>query len=129
MRTIIAGSRDIYDYKYLCECLKDLDWTITEVISGTARGVDRLGEQWAQKQQIPIRRFPADWNQYGKRAGYIRNAEMAKNAEALVVLWDGKSPGTKSMIQLAKNAGLQVKVFIYEAVSLKAPIRSRTSRL
>jgi hypothetical protein len=59
---------------------------------------------------IPCFRFPADWDRYGKAAGYIRNETMAANAEALIALWDGRSPGTKHMIDIARKKGLKVYV-------------------
>ena len=53
-------------------------------------------------------RYPADWEQYGPRAGYIRNSEMAKVATHLIAFWDGRSKGTKHMIDIARKAGLYV---------------------
>jgi len=88
-----------------------IEWPITEVVSGGAKGVDRLGELWAQKRNIPITRFPAEWNKYGKRAGYIRNKEMALYADALLAIWDGESKGTKHMIDSALEQGLWVCVY------------------
>ena len=58
-------------------------------------------------------RFPADWDKYGKAAGYKRNGEMARNADALIAFWDGKSRGTKHMIDLAKKYDLQARVVMY----------------
>lgn len=112
MRTIIAGSRGIYDYALLCTILEeDVHWPITEVVCGGARGVDTMGRSWAIEHGVPVKEFPADWKLYGKRAGYIRNKEMAKYAEALVALWDGKSKGTKHMIDTANQLGLRSVVW------------------
>jgi hypothetical protein len=86
---------------------------ITTVLSGAARGVDRLGERWAVEHGVPITRFPADWAKHGKAAGMIRNREMADNAEALVALWDGQSRGTLSMIGIARRMGLFVVVKVW----------------
>lgn len=110
MKTIIAGSRNIAEYTTVEAGIDQLPLIITEVVSGTARGVDRLGEQWAEKNNIPVKKFPANWDKYGKRAGYLRNAEMAEYADALVAFWDGESKGTEHMINLAKKAGLVVRV-------------------
>ena len=110
MKTIIAGSRDCIDYKVLLETIKKVPWEITHVVSGTAPGADRLGERWAEENDVPLSKFPADWDKFGRSAGYLRNIQMAKNAEALVALWDGESPGTKSMIKIAKAGGLLVHV-------------------
>ena len=111
MRTIIAGSRIATKFSYILKAIDQAPWTPSVVLSGRARGADELGEKWATRTNIPVEWFPADWNKFGKGAGYIRNAEMANKAEALIVLWDGESKGTKNMIDLAKIKGL--KVFIY----------------
>lgn len=111
MRTIIAGSRDGINYDDLLSAVEQIDWNPTVVLSGTARGADRMGERWASENNIPVEKFPADWNRYGKSAGYRRNAEMAQNADALIALWNGKSRGTKHMIDLANKAGLKIYIF------------------
>ena len=77
-----------------------------------ARGVDLQGYDWAKKNQIPILEFPADWNTYGERAGYLRNEVMAQNADALIAIWDGYSKGTKHMIDLAKQYKLKIYVYL-----------------
>lgn len=113
MKIIIAGSRNIVDYELIKDAIKksNTNTMATEIVSGGARGVDRMGECWAKQNNIPIKIFLADWNQFGKSAGYIRNEQMAKYADALLAVWDGKSRGTKHMIDLAKKYGL--KVYIY----------------
>lgn len=110
MKTIIAGSRGIEDIAVVEAAVAAAGWIIAEVVSGTARGVDRLGEHWAASQRIPVKRFPADWQGLGRRAGYVRNSAMADYAEALIAVWDGQSPGTRSMIALAHSKGLRVFV-------------------
>lgn len=110
MRTIIAGSRGIVDPKLVEEAIIASGFTITEVVSGGARGVDSIGERWALDNNIPIKRFPAKWHLHGKRAGPIRNSEMAEYAEALIAVWDGASSGTQDMIIKAKCKGLEVHV-------------------
>lgn len=110
MRVIIAGSRTITSYKTVCEAIEASGFDITCVVSGTARGVDKLGEEWALRHAKSVKKFPAWWERYGKRAGYLRNEEMARNADALIAVWDGKSAGTKHMIDIANNAGLKVYV-------------------
>ena len=90
-----------------------------EIISGTAKGADKLGEAFADKCHIKVKRFPADWITYGKSAGYIRNEQMAKYAMSdnsygvLIAFWDGKSKGTMHMINLAKKHGLEVHIVKY----------------
>ena len=86
------------------------------IVSGAARGADRLGEQYAKVTGYEVSKFPADWDRLVKRAGYVRNAEMAKFAAAdknygvLVAFWDGKSRGTKHMIDLAEKYGLEIHI-------------------
>jgi len=111
MRTIIAGSRNIIDYSILIKAVNSLSWNITSVVSGTARGVDHLGELYAEKKGIGLELYPADWDKYGKSAGYKRNELMADNAEALLAIWDGQSKGTKHMIDIAKRKGLEVCIY------------------
>ncbi len=118
MKIIIAGSRTITDYDIVDRAVfqalfswKKLYTDITEVFSGCARGVDILGEQWTVKYGKQLLLYPADWNKYGKKAGYLRNEKMAKHADGLVAIWDGKSKGTKHMINIAKKKGLKVYVY------------------
>ncbi|BBW98885.1 DUF2493 domain-containing protein [Geobacillus subterraneus] len=113
-KVIVAGSRSFSDYRmmeqallyYLSRC----DLSLVEIVSGTARGADQLGERFAQEHGCAIKRFPADWARYGKRAGLIRNEEMAKYADACVCFWDGKSRGTKHMIDVAREYRLWLRV-------------------
>lgn len=112
-KLIIAGSRDFDNYKLLKQTILPYLNNIEEIISGTARGADSLGEQFAKEFNIPVRQFPANWNTYGKKAGYLRNVQMAKNATACIVFWDGKSRGTQHMINIAKQYGLKLKIVIY----------------
>lgn len=112
MRTIIAGSRTITRFALIDEAVRASGFAITVVLSGGARGVDRLGERWAAQRQIPVERFLADWDRYDLAAGEIRNREMvAARAEALVALWDGVSRGTNNCIDEARQRGLKVFVF------------------
>jgi len=110
MKVIIAGSRNITDYSYIENVIKESQFEITEIVSGTARGVDSLGENYAVINDIPLKKFPAQWDLYGKSAGYRRNADMAKYADALIAIWDGKSKGTTHMINEAKKKGLKLYI-------------------
>lgn len=114
-RVIIAGGRDLNDYDLLCtKCDRIvLRRKPTAIICGEARGADLLGKQYAHQHRIEVLSFPAEWNIYGSRAGYLRNEEMADHADALVAFWDGKSKGTKHMIQTAEKRGLLMRVIRY----------------
>lgn len=108
MRVIIAGSRHITDADLLEASVEDSDFDITEVVSGGAKGVDRLGEDYARQEGISITRFPARWERHGRSAGPIRNGEMAEYADALIAIWDGNSSGTRNMLTQAYRADLKM---------------------
>lgn len=112
MRIIIAGSRSVSE-KDVRRAIQHCPWIgfISAVVSGTAKGADEFGEYWAKENQIEVHRFPADWKKFGKRAGPMRNKVMSENAEGLIAVWDGKSRGTHSMIDFAKERGLRISVF------------------
>jgi hypothetical protein len=115
MKTIIAGSRDLIGFTGLAEvekAISDSDFDITEVVCGCAKGVDELGLIWGTNHDIPVKRFPAQWNKFGKSAGPQRNIEMARYANALIAVWDGRSKGTAHMIKVAKMQGLKVHVHV-----------------
>lgn len=117
-RVIIAGTRTFTDYTLLqreCNHLlseKQCTHNIV-VVSGTARGADTLGERYARERGFQLRRFPADWDKDGKKAGMLRNYRMADNADALIAFWDGTSRGTANMIDIARKKNLPVRVIRY----------------
>lgn len=115
MRTIIAGSRGITDYKVVCDAIESAALFGIEpgqVVSGAANGVDKLGERWAAEHGVPVRQFVPEWKQ-GPTAGFARNYTMAQNSDALIAVWDGKSEGTKHMINLARK--YKLAVYVHEA--------------
>lgn len=115
MKVIIAGGRDFMDFELLyTSCKKILgNKEVEEIVSGCAKGADRVGEKYAEFNKIQIKKFPAEWDKYGKAAGYRRNKDMAEYADALIAFWDGKSKGTKHMIDLATANKLEVHVIKY----------------
>lgn len=116
-RVIIAGGRDFADYALLSKTMDEYLSEVTDdifIVCGQARGADTLGEQYGKEYGYAVNYFPAQWIRYGKSAGYIRNTEMAKNADALVAFWDGHSLGTKHMIATAEQLGLDVRVVRYK---------------
>lgn len=112
MKTIIAGSRTVKDYQDVVDAVEQSGYDITEIISGGAIGADCLGEHYAVANRIKLTVFKAKWQDYGKKAGYLRNEEMAEYGDALIALWDGKSKGTKNMIDIAYRKGLKVWVHL-----------------
>jgi len=81
-----------------------------------AKGVDQLGVQYAEQRNYPIIKMPADWNKFGRAAGYIRNTEMAKIANACVCFWDGISKGTKHMIDISTKYNLKLRIITIDVV-------------
>jgi hypothetical protein len=115
MRVIVAGSRSFCSFRVLSATLDEFIGDARygeniEIVSGGARGADKFGEVYAQREGFGLQVFPADWHRYGKRAGMVRNELMAKYATHLVAFWDGKSAGTRNMIELGRKHGLVVKV-------------------
>lgn len=101
MKVIIAGSRTITNIALVNHAMLGIN--PSEIVSGGARGVDLLGEQWAKQHNIPVFRMPALWEQEGKSAGFRRNERMAQYADQLVAIWDGHSRGTLHMINCMKQ--------------------------
>ena len=111
MKLIIAGSRGIFDYRIVRQAVEDSDFEfITEVVSGAAKGVDTLGEEWADEYFIPVKHFPADWDKHGRKAGALRNIEMGDYADALVAIRKDGSRGTTHMIEYMQKLGKPVFV-------------------
>jgi hypothetical protein len=112
MKIIIAGSRSFNDYKKLCSVCDYMlqNQNGIEIVSGVAFGADKLGELYAKEHGYQITQFFAEWDKFGKSAGYKRNEEMAKYADALIVFWNGQSKGTEHMINLGKQYGLKIKI-------------------
>ena len=111
-RVVVAGSRNFNDYNLLSS---ELDKFLAgkknvTIVSGTARGADRMGEQYAAEHGYKIDQFPAEWSKYHQGAGPIRNLEMVKTADAVVAFWDNQSTGTKNIIDCAKQENIPYKV-------------------
>lgn len=87
---------------------------VSRVISGGAQGVDRAGEEWALASRVPVTVYPADWRRHGKSAGIMRNIEMAKDAHALIAIWDGRTNGTRHMIATMRELGKPVHVMMFD---------------
>jgi len=115
VKVIIAGGRDFKDYDLLCRKADKIlsRQSEIEIVSGAAKGADKLGERYAQERGYPIKRFPADWGTWGNRAGYLRNEEMAEYGDALIAFWNGTSKGTQHMINIAKKQDLMIRVITY----------------
>ena len=114
-RVIVAGSRTFLDYDLMCRELDNLFWISPEfenrdikIVSGMADGADTLAIRYADEHQLTKILFPANWKSYKRIAGFLRNEDMLSVATHLVVFWDGKSSGTRHMIEIAKVKGSPV---------------------
>ena len=110
MKVIVAGCRDFNDRDFVFKAIEESGFDIEEIISGKARGVDTAGEWYAYENRIKRTAMPADWTTHGKAAGPMRNAAMAAYADALILIWDGVSSGSRDMLQ--KMLSLKKPVFI-----------------
>ena len=114
LKIIVAGSRDFSDYGLLRQKLdfycQNHPPNEIQIVSGAARGADRLGEKYAQDSHLSLKKFPANWDKYGRSAGYRRNEQMAEYATHAVVFWDGESKGSQHMIWIAQEQNLKLRV-------------------
>ena len=115
LKVIVAGGRDFNDYNLLSEKLHKLFEKQANVliISGMANGADSLAVKYAEDNKLRVSEFPAQWLKHGNASGFRRNVEMARFADACVCFWNGKSVGTKHMIDTAKRMNLKLRVIIY----------------
>ena len=117
MKLIIAGSRNFDNYELAEKIINfyiernKIDTKKLEIISGGAKGADKLGERYAKEHNIKLACYKANWVKYGKQAGIVRNSQMAKEGDALIAFWDGISRGTKNMIETALRRKLDVYVY------------------
>ena len=128
-KVVVAGSRGFNSYAYMeealdqqiMEAMEELDIIDDiEIVSGGAKGADKLGERYAKERGYSLKIFPAEWNKYGKSAGYKRNAQMAEYADMVIVFWDGESKGTKHMMDIADKKGMYLAINEYDESDLLA---------
>lgn len=104
----VVGSRSFRDYELLSQWIDFAAHyvllTTVEIVSGGARGADRLARKWAEDNGVTYKEYPAEWDHYGKRAGMVRNLEIVARADTVLAFWDGKSTGTKDTINKAVRA-------------------------
>lgn len=109
MKVVIAGSRSFAeDYDFFKNLMNLFviqmgHGLITEVVSGGAAGIDKLGEEWAKRSGLPIKQFLPDWETHGKLAGFVRNEDMAQYCDCGLIVWNGYSSGTKNMIEMLRK--------------------------
>jgi hypothetical protein len=109
MRVLVCGGRDYNDYEKVRWALEPfLNPEVTTIIHGGATGADSLAGRWAEENAIPVEIYFADWNKYGKRAGYIRNVQMLNEGKPDTVIAFPGGKGTEMMINLARSAKVDV---------------------
>ena len=126
MRILFCGDRNWSHYKTIVDVMLELHPSL--VIEGEAKGADSMAADAGEYYQIPVLRFPADWNKYGRAAGPIRNSQMLNEGKPdLVVAFHddiSTSKGTRNMVEQSKKQGIQVYVYnskgerYYESVVL-----------
>jgi predicted Rossmann fold nucleotide-binding protein DprA/Smf involved in DNA uptake len=119
MKVLICGSRGIKDPAVLLQAVEQSGMTPRHIISGGARGVDHLAREYAAAKGIEFTEYLADWDRYGKRAGFVRNCVMVGAADAVIAVWDGSSPGTKHSIEYARSCGKQVFVYLHTTAQVR----------
>jgi hypothetical protein len=118
MKIGIIGSRTFNNYELLKEVMEDYlnrdnELNCELVVSGGANGADSLGERWARENNIQTLIFKPDWKKYGKSAGFIRNEDIIKNSDFVVVFWDEISKGSKHSIDLAIKHDIPVRIVTF----------------
>jgi len=114
MKIAIVGSRGFNDYdnlkKFILQHINIED--ISLVVSGGAIGADTLAEKFAQEYDIKKKIFIPQWDTYGKKAGYMRNIDIVREADIVFAFWDGKSHGTQHTINIAKDKHKTLHVYV-----------------
>lgn len=108
MKVAVIGSRSFDNYEEVCRILSQIK--ITLLISGGARGADRLGERYAKENNIETKIFLPDWNKHGKIAGFLRNTDIINECELVVAFWDNFSKGTLDSIKKAEKMGKNILI-------------------
>jgi hypothetical protein len=109
MNLLVCGGREYKDREQLFAVLDSYRiFPRLTIIHGDARGADRLAGEWARERGVPVRAFPADWNQHGKNAGPIRNAQMIREGQPDAVVAFPGGRGTDDMVRQASRAGITV---------------------
>ena len=112
-KVLICGGRDFKDYDRLKKICDNLLTPNDIIICGMAQGADLLGKKYADEHGLSIEKYPADWENLGKKAGFIRNIEMLNNCTHVLAFWDSISKGTKHTIDTAKKRNIPLKIVLY----------------
>jgi YspA, cpYpsA-related SLOG family len=109
LRVVVTGGRDFDGRVTVFEALDQVHEStpIVLLIHGAAAGADALASEWAESRGVPAEAYPADWSQYGRAAGPVRNAHMLARRPDLLIAFPG-GRGTADMVRRAKAAGVAV---------------------
>lgn len=108
MRILVCGGRDFSDSNLVSKVLNEYQSHKPTIIHGAAKGADSLSNYWAYENDCDVIAYPANWDKYGKRAGYIRNVQMLNEGKPDLVIAFPGGKGTQMMINLAEAAGIPV---------------------
>lgn len=118
---LVSGSRDWHDETVIYGALDEICtlWGVTSandvlVVHGACpTGADHIADMWAKYRGVRTETYPADWQQYGKRAGYLRNKDMVdRGADVALVFNKNNSKGTSMLRDLAVNAGINIVEYL-----------------
>jgi hypothetical protein len=115
MRTIITVGKQKTDAETVAAAVKGAGWSVTRVLCGESARFDPAVGPWADQNNIPFERYPANWGTNGLSAGSIRSREMVDNADALIAIWNGKSKATRTLISMATQRGLKVHLVLTDS--------------
>lgn len=110
MKVAVIGSRGLS----VDDLGKYLPENTSRIISGGARGVDTSAREYAQAHHIPLTEFLPEYEKYGRGAPLKRNITIIENSDLVLAFWDGKSRGTKFVIDNCKKRNIPVRVFLNE---------------
>ena len=115
MKLAVIGGRDFEDYDLLKKNLDEIK-NIHCIVSGGAKGADLLAEMYASSHDLPVKIFPANWDKYGKKAGFKRNKQIVEECDYLIAFWDGVSRGTQNSIELCEKNRVPYLIVNYDPI-------------
>lgn len=110
MKVAVIGSRNIKAFDLSGFLPEGTD----ELVSGGARGVDTVAREYAKSAGLPITEFLPEYDKYGKGAPLVRNVSIIEYADIVLAFWDGKSRGTRFVIDKCKRLGKEIRIFMLE---------------
>lgn len=112
MNIAVVGSRNFSNLPLVKQTILSWPREGLQLVSGGAKGPDKVAERVASDERIPIKVFHADWNEHGRKAGALRNMDIVHHSDIIHAFWDERSPGTKITVKMAYEAGKPVVVHL-----------------